>query len=129
MKLFVAAESLGEDGDFSFTVPGELVHFPPMICDCSECGCDRAMAGFTSHRATTCFVVRDLDVEPDIYTCLLFDTLREGGWVDENSTHDRAWVTDWAAEHRRAAASLPAEIPLRFYRDEVSVRPAGRTRR
>jgi hypothetical protein len=26
MKVFVATEPLGEDGDFSFTVSGELVH-------------------------------------------------------------------------------------------------------
>jgi hypothetical protein len=127
VKLFVAPESLGEEGDFSFTVPGELVHFPPIICDCPECGCERAMAGFTSRKATTCFVVRDLDMEPDVYSGLLFDSLRDGGWVDEDSTHDQTWVADWAAEHMRGGALLPAEAPLRFYRDEVSVRTAGRT--
>lgn len=129
MKLFVAAESLGEEGDFSFTVPGELVHFPPIICDRAECGCEKAMAGFTSKRATTCFVVRDLDMTPDTFTGLLFDSLCQGGWVDDDSIHDRAWVADWAAEHMRSAAALPAESPLRFLRDEVSVRTAGKTRR
>lgn len=125
MKLFVATESLGEEGDFSFTVPGELVHFPPVVCDCPECGCERAMAGFTSRRATTCFVVRDLDMDEATYTGLLFDSLREGGWVKEASADDREWVADWAVEHIGLAADLPVETPLRIQRDQVTVRGAG----
>lgn len=53
MKVFVATEPIDEDREFSFTIPGELVHLPPLICDCPHCGCDRAMAGFVSHMATT----------------------------------------------------------------------------
>lgn len=124
--LFVATESLEEEGDFSFTVPGELVHFPPVVCDCPDCGCDGAMAGFVSHKATTSFVVRDLDIDAAAYAELLFDTLREGGWVAEGSADDRDWVREWAVEHIEMAADLPAETPLRLDRAQVTVRGADR---
>lgn len=125
MKVFVAVESLGGEGDFSYTIPGELVHFPPDICDCPDCGCERAMAGFVSHRATTCFAVRDLDIDETAYSELLFESLRAGGWVDEGSNEDRAWVAVWAREHIEAAADLPLETTLRISFDRVTPRGAG----
>lgn len=121
MKLFVATESLEEDGDFSFTIPGELVHLPTIICAAPDCGCDRAMSGFVSHKGTTCFVVRELHIDATSYIDLLFSSLRDSGWVDDSS-EDRDWVEDWAAEHVRIGAELPAEVPLRFDRDRVMVR-------
>lgn len=87
---FVATPSIEGDRDFSFTIPGELVHLPPLTCQCPDCGCDRAMAGFVSHKATTSFVVRDLDLDPDTYSHLLFDTLKAGGWVTGGSSADTA---------------------------------------
>lgn len=122
MKLFVATESLGEEDDFSFTIPGELVHLPPVICDCPECGCERAMAGFTSRKASTCFVVRDLDIDPATYVELLFEALGEGGWVREGSADDRKWVKGWAGEHMDMAAGFPTETPLQVDRDQVTIR-------
>lgn len=126
MKVFVANEPIDKDRDFSFTIPGELVHLPPVVCDCPDCGCDRAMAGFVSHRATTSFVVRDLELDPDTYSYLLFDTLKAGGWVKEGSSGDVAWVRSWAEDHIEVAASLPPEVPLQVYRDRVTMRPASR---
>lgn len=114
MKLMVATESLGESDDFSFCVPGELVHFPSVICDCPECGCERAMDGFASRKATTCFVVRDLDMDPVSYAGLLFDSLRVGGWIQKDTAEERGWVEEWANEHIAIAADLPEETPLRF---------------
>ena len=122
MRLFVATDSFDEEGDFSFTVPGELVHFPPIVCVNPECGCHRAMAGFVSHKATTCFVTRDMDIDAGTYAGLLFDTLWEGGWVREGSADDRTWVVDWAVEHIDIAADLPVETPLRFDRDRVMLK-------
>jgi hypothetical protein len=121
MRLFVATESLEGEGDFSFTLPGELLHFPPVVCCASGCGCDRAMAGFVSHKATTCFVVRDLDIDFDTYSELLFDTLKQAGWATD-AADDRAWVRDWATEHLAVASNLPVETPLRFRGGEVVVR-------
>lgn len=125
MRLFVATESPDVEGDFAFTVPGELVHFPPVICDCPGCGCEVSMAGFVSHKATTSFVSRDLDLDSGTFTELLFETLREGGWVRPESREDMAWVRDWAVEHIRAAADLPTETPLRIQDGDVVVRRAN----
>lgn len=123
MKVFVAADaSDGEEDDFSWTVPGELVHFPPLVCDCPGCGCERSMAGFLSHKATSCFVVRDLNLDPATYTQMIFDTLQEGGWVEKGSEQDRAWVEEWAAEHLEMASDLPVERPLRIKGSSVWVR-------
>lgn len=124
MKVFVAAEPIEEEGEFSFTIPGELVHLPPVVCECPDCGCDEAMAGFVSHRATTSFVVRDLELDPTAYADLLFDTLEAAGWVSGSAT-DRAWVGRWATAHLEMAASLPTERPLRVVGDGVAVRRSG----
>lgn len=126
MKVFVATEPTHEDRDFSFTIPGELVHLPPLICDCPDCGCDRAMAGFVSHKATTSFVVRDLDLDTNTYSDLLFETLKAGGWVSEESSADAAWVRSWAEEHIEIAAHFAPEVPLQVDGDRVTMRPTNR---
>jgi hypothetical protein len=81
------------------------------------------MAGFVSHKATTCFVTRDLDIDADTYTDLLFKTMSESGWIVD-SAEDRAWVGDWAIEHMEMAADLPMETPLRARRGRVLARAA-----
>lgn len=126
MKVFVAAEPIDEEGEFSFTIVGELVHLPPLMCDCPDCGCDAAVAGFVSHRATTSFVVRDLPIDPSTYSQLLFDTLEAGGWVSKSSSEDAAWVRSWAREHLEMAAAFPVEVPLEIDRGQVTTRPASR---
>ncbi len=126
MKVFVSTEPTNEDREFSFTIPGELVHLPPLMCDCPDCGCDRAMAGFVSHRATTSFIVRDLALDRNTYSDLLFETLEAGGWVSEGSSEDVAWVCSWAEEHIAMAAHLPEEVPLQVDRGRVTTRPASR---
>lgn len=123
MKVFVATEPTDGDREFSFTIPGELVHLPPVVCDCPECGCERAMAGFVSHRATTSFVVRDLDLDPDTYSALMFESLKMGGWVNEGSPEDMDFVRSWADEHIEMAAELPTETPLQSHGDRVSLKP------
>jgi hypothetical protein len=125
MKVFVASEDTNKDGDFSFTVPGELVHLPPTVRDCPDCGCDRAMAGFVSHKATTSFVVRDLDLDSNTYAELLFATLQAGGWVQEQSGADASWVRAWANEHVHLAADMPEEVPLAVDNNTVRVRASS----
>lgn len=122
MRFFVATEAIDGEGEFAWTIPGELVHMPNVVCSDSKCGCERSMAGFVSHRATTCFVVRELDMNPATYTTLLWDTLERGGWVEPADRNDRLWVGQWAAEHIRMAHELPVETLLRFQKDHVMVR-------
>lgn len=126
MKVFVASEPIHEDAEFSFTIPGELVHLPPVMCDCPDCGCDRAMAGFVSHKATSSFVVRDLALDRNTYSDLLFDSLKAGGWVSNGSSEDAAWVRSWAEEHIEMAADLPPEVALQVDQGRVTTRPASR---
>ena len=120
MRLFVASTVI-DDEDFAHTIPGELVHMPTVVCQNPKCGCERSMAGFVSHRATTSFLARDLDMSRETFTSLLYETLERGDWVT-GSDDDRLWVEQWAAEHIRMAEELPAETPLRFQQDHVMVR-------
>jgi hypothetical protein len=72
MKLLTATRAGQGDrtGDFCFAVEGELVLLG-LVCATDEadpdggCGCGRAFAGMSSHRATTTAVVRDLDLTYD----------------------------------------------------------------
>ncbi len=126
MKVFVAGEAIDQEDEFSYTIPGELVHLPSALCECPDCGCDRAMEGFVSHRGTTSFVVRDLQLDAGAYAGLLFDTLAAAGWVEADSPADRTWVARWAAAHLEMAARLPVEHPLRLERaGMVAVRAPG----
>ena len=125
MKVFVAGRPIDGDEEFSFTVPGELVHFPPVVCDCPDCGCDRSKDGFVSHKGTTSFVVRDLDLDAGTYADLLFDSLEAAGWVTGGSSTERAWVGDWARAHIELAAAFPKETPLRIDGGCVTLRRPG----
>src|SRR4051794_41941292 len=72
MKLLTATHAGQGDrtGDFCFAVEGELVLLG-LVCATDEadpdggCGCGRAFAGMSSHRATTTALVRDLDLTYD----------------------------------------------------------------
>src|SRR4051794_13478555 len=72
MKVLTAARAGGggETGDFCCAVEGELVLLG-LVCATDEadpdggCGCGRAFAGMSSHRATTTALVRDLDLTYD----------------------------------------------------------------
>jgi hypothetical protein len=122
MNVFVATDLIEPDGEFSFTIPGELVHFPPVICDCPDCGCEGSMVGFTSLSATSCFAARDLEIDPGTFTDLLYESLARGGWVSDGVASDRAWVAEWAREHLKAAVAQPVETPLMIRGGRVLVR-------
>lgn len=126
MKLFVATDKGEESDDFTFTVPGELVHLPPVTCDCRGCGCDQAMCGLASHKASTAFTVRDVDIDLAGFTDLLWESLEVGGWVDAQREGDREWVESWAKEHTLMAVALPPEAPLRVKNGRILIRGAIR---
>src|SRR4051812_50008897 len=72
MKLLTATrERQGErPGDFCHAIEGELVLLGAVCADDERnpegsCGCGRAFAGMSSHRATTTALVRDLDLTYD----------------------------------------------------------------
>ncbi|HEX2073882.1 MAG TPA: hypothetical protein VHF92_08865 [Geodermatophilus sp.] len=72
MKLLTATfQGQGERaGDFCFATDGELVLLG-YVCAADQadpdggCGCGRAFAGLSSHRATTTALIRDLELSLD----------------------------------------------------------------
>ncbi|MGH8937192.1 MAG: DUF7715 family protein [Acidimicrobiia bacterium] len=122
MKVFVAtARTQGRrPDDFCWTVEGELVRFPGVTCNCPGCGCDRAMAGLSSSRATTTFTVRDLpDLDGGAFGQLLADALQREGWLRSESAEDEAWAAGWAREHLSAAARFEEERVLELRRGRI----------
>ena len=87
MKILVATRRSQGDrkGDFSFCVPGELVYLG-LVCDTDRlypshgCGCSRAFAGLSSHRATTTAEVGDLDFTLADYIEAVASGLDQAGW-------------------------------------------------
>lgn len=108
MKVFVAtAQGQGTGaGDFSWTVEGELVRFPGLTCDCPDCGCDRAMAGLASSKATTTFTVENRpELDQDSYREAFVDALVREGWIEDGRAVDRD-IQLWIDEHLELAAQF-----------------------
>ncbi|MGA9595535.1 MAG: hypothetical protein WBV06_05240 [Acidimicrobiia bacterium] len=112
MKVFVAAGpgAKKRSDDFSWTVDGELVRLPFDRCDCPDCGCDRAMAGLASSKATTTFAVIDnpgLDTRS--YVGVFRDAIRRQGFLGDDD--DDGWVAELAGEQLRLAAGFtPGQV-------------------
>lgn len=118
MKVFVATrDGMGED-DYSHTVDGEMVRLP-VTCDSEECDCGRAMTGIASGGATTTFTVRHLDLSRSLLRQLLWDTLRDDGWVDEGYPEDREWVEKLVELHIDLADTFPEGTLLRLNGDKL----------
>lgn len=91
MKVLVATnETQGLfEGDYSWTVDGELVYIQSVSCSSPTCGCTRGFAGMSSSRATTTAMVVD---RPEIgiaeLTGALTDSLERDGWLTHISPHE-----------------------------------------
>jgi hypothetical protein len=99
MKVLVATSLTQGDrpGDFHWGVDGELVWIS-FVCDTDlndpdgGCGCGRAFAGMSSHRAmTTAQVVDDPIMTRPEFTIALRSSLQEQGW----DTLDAQAMADW----------------------------------
>ncbi len=103
MNILVAGKASDQltDRDFVWTVEGELVMMPPDICDCPDCGCERAVVGLASSGASTMFQVID---HPTMtrhdYRQAFADGLVRQGYVDL----DTGAVADY---HLLLAAGFP----------------------
>jgi hypothetical protein len=130
MKVLVAtSQTQGQrSDDFSFTLAGELVRWPAVLCDCPDCGCERAMEGLASHKATTTFAVADrTDLEPDDYRRILIDHLLDGGWVVGGPDDpDTAWVREFIERHVAVAAEFEVGDVLEIRNDRIKVRRVSR---
>lgn len=133
MKVLTATrEKQGRrNNDFSWTVDGELVFFPPLDCSRGsvddDCGCRRAMAGMVSHRATTTIKVIDRqDLDPDSYLDLVADGLKSQGYVTDEllrSSEVREWVADTARELMAMADFFEEGSVVERRGDTIQVRP------
>ena len=107
MKVMVAAGPTegSQEGEFNHCVPGELVRFPFDACDCPDCGCERAMAGMASSKATTEFRVEDRpQLTAEKYREAFLEALRREGWLDLIPEEDKHELTAWADQHLVEAA-------------------------
>lgn len=123
MKVFVACRpgAKKRPDDFSWTVDGELVSLPLDTCDCPDCGCERAVAGLGSSKATTTFAVIDHpDLDAASYADAFSDAMRRQGWLKEAG--DDGWVADWVGEHVRLAAGFAPGQVLEIDRHEIRAR-------
>jgi hypothetical protein len=123
MHAFIAtATSQGDrPDDYSWTVEGELVRFGFDVCNCPDCGCDRGMAGLSSSRATTTFMVKDIpDLALDQYTQSMRDALLREGWLTEGD--DDSWVVELARLQADLAASFVPGTILGVKSRAVTVR-------
>lgn len=108
MKVLVATPT-GQgrrESDFCWTVDGELV-VVPFQCDADGddpdggCGCRRAMAGLSSNKGTTTFMVVESPMTHDDYVYAIHDANERAGWGDHLDFADNmaALLLEVAAEY------------------------------
>lgn len=76
MRLLVAPNQPGtRPGDFTWTVPGELVIPALTVCerdrldpDDGACGCGRSFVGLSSEKGTSTALVADVDIDLQMLT-------------------------------------------------------------
>lgn len=118
MKV-LTADTGQREGDFTYTVPGELVTLT-IPCDRDlngdrGCGCGRAFAGLASGKCTTVAVVRDLELTYEQLHTLVDTYYRSAGWdVDDE------FIDDVAEDLADEAESWPEGTRLRRELDEVT---------
>lgn len=91
MKLLVSTtQTQGRRAnDFCFLPEGEIV-YPSFVCDSGHvddrCGCRRALAGFTTHKASTTFRVADVAIDETQLHRIVKDGLTAAGWNPSTRT-------------------------------------------
>lgn len=100
MKVLVATSEGqgGADGDYCWTLEGELVYVQAFVCSNPECGCDRGFAGLASSRSTTTAKIVDRpDITFDRYLQALADSLARDGWIDDEDEPGDGFALVWEA--------------------------------
>jgi len=121
VKVLIAADSTTHprEDDFCFTVAGELV-WMPLACDCPDSGCERAVGGLASGKATTLFQVLDHPTMTRLeYLAALQDSLARQGWMDPNVGLTKHDVAEMADDLLAAADCFPAGTEMRRLGDRI----------
>jgi hypothetical protein len=128
MKVLVATkEQQGDrDGDYCWTVEGELVAVGSLECDDADrCGCSRGFPGLASSRATTTAKVVDRPhISADDLREAVRDWLERDGWCDllDDDGEVDDLVDSCLADIERAATTFPLDTVVGRHRDTVFVR-------
>lgn len=90
-------------GDFCWVPEGELVARYGVVCaserpDGAGCGCGRAFAGLTTHKATTTAMVVQLDMTEAEWRAALHQTLVDTGWAEAMAADEVADLIDELVE-------------------------------
>lgn len=111
MKILVATkETQGQrKNDFNWCNEGEAVTFA-FECDGEKidgrCGCRRSMSGTTTLKATTTMKVVESEMSKDSFKTIICNSLKNGGWLENNSEADNL-VEDDVNELLRIASEFP----------------------
>lgn len=99
------------DGDYMFTVDGELV--TPVVAECAtpgRCGCGAGFPGFASSRATTTALVLDLPhLDDGDLRDVVEGALERDGWFDLIGEDQ---VRELVDEHVECIAAVCASFPV-----------------
>lgn len=129
MKVLIATnQTQGQrPDDFCDTLEGELVRLPVVVCDCPDCGCERAVEGLASHKATTTFTIAETtDLDAAAYRNILVEHLVDGGWVVGTlGTTENAWVDDFVDLHVQIAKLFRLGDVLEVGNNQIRVRSAS----
>lgn len=125
MKVLVATRRTQgrTEGDFSWTVEGELVRWPLMECASgAACGCERSFDGLASHRGTTTVRVADLETLdlPALIRALADDLVASGVPILDQETQE--YVEQEAADLARVASWFSVGTVLGRGGDQVWAR-------
>ena len=109
MKMLTIHNHRAGTPDFCWGIEGEIAIPTPIVCDRTDCGCDRSHGGLNSHRASTTLMVRDVDLDFDDIVTACVGYLEAAGWaqhIDEVQATASDIVThgaEIAAEHATGA--------------------------
>jgi hypothetical protein len=109
------------EGDYCFTIDGELVTTPVDTCDCPDCGCSRGMSGLSSSTGTTTFMVEDRDLDGITYRSLVRDALSRQGWLSGDPETDD-WFDDFVNRQLMIASFYAPGTVLSIVKGQVMKR-------
>lgn len=126
MKVLVATNRTQSQrpDDFCHTLEGELVRLPAVVCDCPDCGCERAVEGLASHKGTTTFAVAErIDLDAAAYRNILVEHLVDGGRVVGTlGWGETVLVDDFVDQHLLVAARCTVGDVLEVRNDQIRLR-------